>query len=267
MNSLLRFLLILTLGMTLFPRLGSAEESAETHFQQGLEAYQKQDYGAAQTEFKAALSLSSTDTNILTNLALTEYKLGHKGWSAALSRRALTLEPGHHEAQSILDFLGHEGSLRETAKKIENWELLREHALTQASKLAFAALFIFCFFICIWLWLSFFGARKRALTLDLAQPAISFVTACFTLLTLLTALLLVAKMKDESDLRATLVSEKEQARTAPSEKSPSLFEIFEGTEVLVRKVDKDWAQVTIPGASTGWISKGSLYPANQSGEL
>src|SRR4051812_19021623 len=55
--------------------------SFESAFQAGLNAYQKQDYAAAQTAFQQALGFRPDENSTLFNLALTSSRLGQKGWA------------------------------------------------------------------------------------------------------------------------------------------------------------------------------------------
>lgn len=238
--------------------LADAQEATPAPFQAGIESYQKQDYSAAQTQFEAALKDRPWDASILTNLALTHYRLGQRGWALGYARRALHLEPGHTEASQLIAAIAQEGKLRDLPHRIEVWELLHHNVLTAASTPAFVAILVLVTLACLWSWLSFLGARRRALASENALPGFPFLPVLFLILFAASAFLTLAKWKDASDLRGTIVVERVPALTAPSEQSPSLFELIEGLEVIVRKSEGDWLQVTFPGAMTGWIPKSSL---------
>ncbi|MBX2996247.1 MAG: hypothetical protein KF681_15585 [Bdellovibrionaceae bacterium] len=238
--------------------LAGAQESTVPPFQAGIESYQKQDYSAAQTAFEAALKDRPWEASVLTNLALTHYRLGQRGWALGYARRALHFEPGHTEASQLIAAIAQEGKLRDLPHRIEVWELLHHNVLTAASAPAFVALLLLMTVAALWAWLSFFGARRRALASENALPGFPFLPVLFSILFVTSALLALAKWKDASDLRGTVVVERVQALTAPSDQSPSLFELIEGLEVVVRKTEGDWLQVTFPGAMTGWVPKSAL---------
>ena len=232
--------------------------SFEAAFQAGVTAYQKQDYAAAETAFSQALLKRPDEPSTLTNLGLTQSKLGHKGWALGYFRRALALSPGFHEAKSAMDFLQKEGALREIPHQLETWESLRSSVLVGVSLAALLLLTLLLFIAMGWVWLKFWGDRKRALRSESALPGFPGLAIAFSTLFVLTFALTLAKCKDSLDSRGTVVVENVQALSSPNEKSPSLFELFEGLEVLVHKVEGNWMQVTYPGAMTGWIPKTSL---------
>ena len=64
---------------------------------------------------------------------------------------------------------------------------------------------------------------------------------------------------DENTPRGTIVVEKVHVRAGPGEKEAQLFELFEGNEVLILRVDDDWAQIQFPGAFTGWIPQSAIF--------
>jgi tetratricopeptide (TPR) repeat protein len=242
----------------------ATQQLSQPPFQAGIESYQKQDYSAAQTQFEAALQEHPTDASILTNLALTHYRLGHRGWALGYARKALHLEPGFSDAEQLIEAIAKEGKVRDLPHRIELWELLHQHVLSAATVPLFATLLLLLFVATAWAWLSFLGVRRRALASETALPGFPFLPALFTVLLIVSLLLMLAKIKDAADARGTIVVEKVSALTAPSDQSPSLFELLEGLEVVIRKSEGDWLQVTFPGAMTGWIPKNSLFQTHGS---
>jgi tetratricopeptide (TPR) repeat protein len=240
------------------PSPSTSAPTFEEAFQKGIDAYQKKDYSAAQTAFLQALLIRPEETSTLTNLALTHYRLGQKGWALGYLREALAIDPGHREARQSYEFILEDSPPRDIPHQIEFWESLRSGFLNHFSLLTFALLSLALFLICGWVWLTYLGARKRAVRTESAPPGFPVVPSILLVFFCLALSLAAAKWKDTLDPRATVVVEKVAALTAPSEQSPSLFELFEGLEVLVRQVKGDWIQVTYPGALTGWIPKSSL---------
>jgi len=227
-------------------------------FQTGVDAYQKKDYAAAQTAFTQALALRPEEPSTLTNLALTESRLGHLGLALGELRQVLVQNPRHEEARKAFDFLTKENAVRDIPHQIETWETLRSQFLNVASLFTFA-LFTLLLLVCSgWSWLTYLGSKKRASELELALPGAPLLASLFSLLFVFSLGLSLAKLKDAEDTRATVVVEKVTALTAPTEQSPGLFDLFEGLEVVVRQVDGKWAQVTYPGAMTGWVPLKSL---------
>ncbi|MFN7729024.1 MAG: hypothetical protein ACK5P7_07705 [Bdellovibrio sp.] len=236
----------------------ASQQVSQPPFQAGIESYQKQDYGAAQTQFQTALQAHPADVSILTNLALTHYRLGQRGWALGYARKALHVEPGFRDAEQLIEAIALEGKVRDLPRRIELWELLHQHILSAASTPLFATLLLLLLVASAWAWLSYLGVRRRALATEAGLPGFPFLPALFMVLLTVSLLLMLAKIKDAADARGTIVTEKVAALTAPSDQSPSLFELVEGLEVVIRKSEGDWLQVTFPGAMTGWIPKNSL---------
>ncbi len=232
-----------------------------THFQTGIESYQKKDYAAAKTSFEAAVQERPQEVSALTNLALTHYRLGQRGWALGYARQVLLLEPGHDEAAQLKNAILEEGQIRDIPHRIEMWEIFHRDVFSVAPGFVFVGLALMIFLSGMWSWLSFLGARKRALQNETAAPGFPFLPMIFSLLFLTALALAISKKKDERELRGTIVIERVSALTAPSEQSPSLFELNEGLEVVIRKVEGSWLQVTYPGASTGWIPAASVMIA------
>lgn len=231
----------------------------ESAFQSGLAAYQKQDYAAAQASFVQALTLRPDENSTLFNLGLTASRMGQRGWSLGYFRRVLAQDPGHSEARQALNFSLKQNPPREIPHQIETWETLHASVLSLASLATFAFLSLLIFFAAAWTWLTYLGARNRALKAETALPAPPILAIAFTLVLAAALTLTGAKVLDLREARATIVLEKVSAQTAPSDQAPSLFDLFEGLEVLVRQVKGDWIQVTYPGAMTGWVPKNSLF--------
>jgi hypothetical protein len=117
-----------------------------------------------------------------------------------------------------------------------------------------------------WSWLTHLGARRRALQNETVMPAPPILPVIFSVLLVGGFFLWAAKTWDMSETRATIVVEKVSVLTAPTDQSASLFDLFEGLEVVVRQTHDNWMQVTYPGGMTGWIPKTSLF-ITQYGDL
>jgi hypothetical protein len=68
----------------------------------------------------------------------------------------------------------------------------------------------------------------------------------------------VAKVIDQSTLRGTIIAKKIESRSTPDMTGTSLFDLYEGLEVIVRQSTDSWVQVTYPGGPTGWIPKDAI---------
>lgn len=233
-----------------------------TAFQSGITAYQKQDYAAAQSAFRQALEARPEDPSTLVNLALTLYRDGKKGEALGYLRKTLNVSPGHAEAREAITFILREGQLRGIPHEIRFWETFRSRVLQEVSLPLLVFLTLFFGFWTAWSALSFAGARRRAILAETAAPSFP-LAAVFSGLLFLTGLgIAMSKRIDLSQARGTVIRETVPALTAPTPESPSLFDLHEGLEVVVRQSREGWLQVTYPGGMTGWIPRDSLFITN-----
>ena len=276
MHFIRNFILILLCGFFLSSPLALAEETAtptptpppapqfETAFQEGITAYQKKDYAAAQTAFSQALAARTDEPATLTNLGFTYDRLGQKGLALAYLRKVLALKPGQSEAQKAVNFILKQEPLREIPHQIETFESLHVW-LFPYSLITLAFLTLLIFFVTAWSWLSYVGLRKRAFKNETVLPSLPLLPFLFSFFLAASGFLVLAKWKDSLDTRATIIVPTIAALTAPTDKAPSLFDLFEGMEVVVREQNGDWIQVTYPGALTGWVPRASLFVTQSGG--
>ncbi len=239
--------------------------SFEEAFKQGVEFYQKNDYSAAQAAFEKALVFRPADVSTLTNLALTHQRLGHKGWALGYLRKSLVLDSGHEQAREALEFILKENPPLDIPHQIETWESFRTLLLTRAGLMAWAWLSLLLLFSTGWSWLTYMGARRRALESESVSPAMPILPLLFSTCLFLSLFVTGAKWQDSLQERATIVVEKVSALTSPNSNSPSLFDLFEGLEVRINSRQGEWAQVTYPGSLTGWVLSKNLLVTQDGG--
>jgi tetratricopeptide (TPR) repeat protein len=264
MTLLPRTLLVLILLCSLLPLSVGAEpelgnEGTTDPFQAGILAFQNKNYQQAQAQFNTFLKLSPDNAAALTNLGLTAFQLGQKPWAAAYFRKALSISPGFPAAREGLRYVLAQFEVKEIPHQIENYEIIREFFLLPVSKLFFLWVTAGFLFLFLWSLLSYLGKRKRAFQEELPLPAPPWFSVVTGLLFVSTLTLAGLKIYDMQIPRATIVEEKVSAQSAPGENQLNLFDLYGGFEVVVRNYSGDWAQVTYPGAMTGWIKKDSMY--------
>lgn len=234
-------------------------ETKTDAFQEGLNALQTKNYQQAQTKFSEFLKTQPDNAAALTNLGISVFHLGQKPWAIAYFRKALAVSPGFPEAQRGLDFVWSQLEVKEIPHQIQNYEIIRELLLVPASEFAFLWLSSVIFFLFGWSLLSYLGQRKKALEEDLPFPGPPWMSVVAAVLFIITTTLAGLKIYDVQIPRATIVESKVAAQSAPGENQLNLFDLYGGFEVIIRNHSGDWAQVTYPGAMTGWIKKDSLY--------
>jgi tetratricopeptide (TPR) repeat protein len=233
-------------------------QQAESKFREGVEAFQKKDLPTARVAFVESLKENQQSAVALYNLGLVEAELGKNGQAIALWRKALALKPGYSAAENSIDWASRKLERQEIAHEVETWERLRPIFFQQVSFLSYFLASIFFLAASGALLLHYFGARRRALIDERPLPKTPLAPALCVLFFICFATLTVLKVVDEQDLRATIVAKKVEARSTPDAEATSLFDLYEGLEVIVQSQKGDWIQVTYPGGATGWVPKSAV---------
>lgn len=230
----------------------------EALYKTGVQNYQEKKFEEARDAFTKSVALDPTNTSALTNLALTEFQLGHKGLAVALLRKASALDPDFSTPRAALKFVLPQLDVKEIPHEIQLWETLRSQFLSPVPQSAYLLLTALLLFSSGWIFLGYFGKRKFAIKKQLPFPPFPFVGLLFALGFIFCLSLALLKSYDYQIPRGTIVADKVSVLAAPEEKSAPLFDLYSGLEVIINSANGDWLQVTYPGAMTGWIPKASV---------
>lgn len=247
---------LLTAVLLATSALGADEPTPEALFQKGLADYQAKKFSEARDSFQQILDAGRVTPEVLHNTALANYQLGDRPRALALWRKALNVDPGFSRARAGRDFAENELQLRGWERDgFTQWIQRTLEFLSFRETLWMIALLLG---ISGWLWLRYFGARLAALEEERPLPA--FPTAALVLSLVFTMVVALSVLKARSDwrARATLVVANASARSLPSESGVGLFELRGGTEVLVRRRDKEWLQVQNSEGASGWLKVGEV---------
>ena len=247
------------------PTATEAPKSFEDNYKEGVQHYQNKSFDKAQASFQNALLLSSLNLSTLTNLGLVSFELGNKGLAIAYLRRALEIDWDFSPARAAYDYIWSQLEVKEVPHRIETYETIRENFLSPFSLTEYLWFGGFCFLISGWLLIRYLGQKRRALQDELPLPQFPSVGAIVFTLFIVVFLFTGLKIYDLNLPRATIIAAKVSLKTAPSESETNLLELSQGFEVILRKVDSDWLQVTYPGGPTGWVKKTDLMVTSQKG--
>lgn len=239
--------------------LHAQEKSGMELHNEGVAALRKSDYENATKAFEAALAADPENPSALFNLGLTHYKLGNEGKGLALWRKALAISPGFNQAAESIKWAESRLPRSGAHQEFSLWEQFREVFLISIALEGYLALFVGLLAICGWLYLRYFGNRRRALLDERPLPPFPWVAVVLTSLWVCVAFAILAKIYDMTIPRATVVQDKVPVRTAPDAASTTLFELIEGHEVVVRNFSEGWFQVSQPGGLTGWVPVDSVF--------
>lgn len=233
--------------------LASEKPDFATSFSQGLQALKESRPVDAQKAFHEATQQEPGNTAAVVNLALSYAQAQDFGRAIAYFRRALVLEPNSSEARQGLEFSQTKLIVKEIPHRIEFSETLHEQVLSRLpfnTLMAMSALFILA---SGWLLFRWLGDRRRARRAEEAPPSVSFRLLLLLILAVSSNLLIVAKVIDSLDRRATVVDGPVDILSAPGADGVKVSEFHPGFEIILRRTQDDWAQVTYPGGPTGWI--------------
>ena len=250
--------MILVFSLLNFSTSYALSSEAKSLFEQGTQAYLKADYSTAKELLNKSMQLEPTNSQILTNLGMTEFRLQNIPLAIGLLRKAITLEPGLDPARNALKFVISQHPIREIPHQTSTYESFRANLLNPMSLSSFLTLSLLTFFAAGWLLIRWMGQKRRSLEEEKAPPPFPWVSAVLSLAFVLFTLLATAKYIDSLEIRGTVIEAQVSLQMAPGENQALITEIYGGSEVIVRQIQNEWAQITYPGASSGWVKTSSL---------
>ena len=255
----MRMILSLCLiGMGLGGAFAFAEESAQQVYQQGIRAFQENQFDKARDLFWQAYESSPDNVEVLYNLGLSELKLEHIGRTLAAWRKAVHIDPYHSATVSGLQFLREQGK----TGSFDAGGPLSRFRSEILSRLSFDVLFaLTAIFLGLtgFLLIKYWGRRRTAVLAEAPSPPFPTLGFLLAIFFVLFVGLIGLKTYDFYVTRATVVADSVALRTYPSADSNALFDLSSGYEVIVRHAQGDWAQVTYPGGMTGWVPRDTLF--------
>ncbi|MCM2280296.1 MAG: tetratricopeptide repeat protein [Bdellovibrionaceae bacterium] len=227
-------------------------------YQDGGVAFRKEDWAAARAALEQSLAMDPDRPAAVYNLGLVEFRSGKKGLGIALWRKALAMSPGFAPAEAALAWANNQIP-RSMNLDPGVWENFRDAVLVRISLIEILSIALMVFAFSVYLFLRYVGARRRAVLDERPTPPFPTVAWFFALLLICAIALSAAKTYDLMIDRATVLTARVPARTTPDAEATTLFDLFEGAEVIVRQSQGDWWQISVPGGLTGWVQKDALF--------
>lgn len=235
------------------------DTGAAEAYQKGLKHYQDKDFSRAREHFKMAWSSEPQNPLVLYNWGLSEYQLENNGMALAAWRKALFLDPDLEPASRAIEFLMSTSSVGSTSYRGGYWESYRAKILSRVSINQIFLLTLVLLVSCGWLVIRYLGQRKMAVEEELPLPPIPWLGIALLVFFLAFQMTAALKVYDYFTPRATVIAQTVTVKSAPTKDSSTLFEIYEGSEVLLKRKTSDWSQVKYPGGLTGWVESQSLF--------
>ncbi len=218
-------------------------ESFDGFFRQGLSAYQAKKFDEAAGLFAKAAEIEPNNPAAWSNLGLSFASQQKFAPALAYFRQALWLKANDPTATAGAAAAFEKMEVKEIPHRSDFSVLLRKNLLEKISTQQLWLISFLSFLLLGWI----ATGRNRKTRMN------SFIFSAFLFLTCFSALLL--QLWDRQTPHATIVEKKITAVSAPETTGVPIFDLFEGLDVEVKQVQKDWLQVTYPGALTGWIPR------------
>lgn len=235
----------------------SASFSQPADFPAAVKAFNERRFEEAKQIFLALEAEHPNNPTLLLNLGLIAQREKRLGAALGLWRKGLALHPADDALLNAVDWVRPKLPKAEVARRLDLWETWRSSLFGRVSPLAtisLSALFLFASGAYLLRW---WGARRRAFSDESALPPLPIAGLTLAVLFVFLFSISAAILVDRLDVRGTIVTEKIEVRSAPEPSATTLFEAFEGMEVIVRESRNvetlSWRRITYPGGGTGWI--------------
>lgn len=226
-------------------------------------SYQSNDFETTKSTIEEALKSDTHNSYLIYNLGLTEYKLGKTGLAIGLWRKALSINPQLNDARQALDYAISQMPAKPLAKTTDStWVWLEKLIVDYLSFNVLWPLFLISLFVSGYMFIKYLGAKKKAFANDEAPPILGTKPVLFLMITLCLGALSFFSFTDLVTTKATAIAKPTEIKTGPSADYGTLFEIPEGTEVLIRDKEAEWYKIEDPTGRVGWAMGDQLFLTN-----
>lgn len=224
---------------------------------EGAKHYQGGKFADAAKSLQTLARQQPDKPELLLNWGLAEYQAGRRGLGVALWRRALAINPSFTPARSALDFATRSMQLRDFDDSF--WlDRIRKNVIEHVGLSQMLAVSLVFLATGGWLMLGYLGRRRKALKNELPLPPFSWAGTLLSLAFLVSLVLTAFKAIESSIPHGTAIAGT-SVRTGPETTSSSLFELREGSDVILRQAKKGWTQIRYPGGMSGWVPNETLF--------
>ena len=245
---------VLLLFYLIFSGLILSQSENEEYFNKGVELYNKGKYNEAIVEFKEIIENGQHSENLYFNLGNAFYKVNDIANSIFYYENALKLNPKNNDVLNNLAFaqnmLIDKIEILPTNQVLEFLNSISE-ILNINQWLALGIVLLYFFLLTFIL---YFFSSKSILKRN-------YFTA-FTILLFLSIISFFVGLnkfeKQKSKLEAIIFENKIDFRTEPNYRSEILFNLHEGTKVIIKEELNDWALIEISDGNKGWIELQSI---------
>lgn len=227
---------------------------SEEIFSEGIKYYNEGEYGKAISSFMTILENGQHSSSLYFNLGNSFYKINDVANSIFYYEKALLLSPNDKD---IVDNLSFSKNML-----IDKIEILPTNQLKQFSNYVLGLLnvnkwlylgLIILYISALFFLLYFFNSKSSLKKKYFIASIVSLFFAVFFFSAGITK-----NLNQKSNLFAIIFDEKIDFRSEPNYRSEVLFNLHEGTKVLIKEELNDWVFVEIQDGNKGWIETQSI---------
>lgn len=248
------FLMVLCLVLFAPMDVSGQEETKETLFSKGIEAYSAGDYEKAVEEWTAIYKTGNSSAELCYNIGNAYFKLNNIPGSILFFERAALLDPSDEDINYNLQIA--------RTLVVDRFEEIPELFFVGWAKLlalslrsnSWAIISIVTFVLCLLLVALYFFTPNYKLKVS------AFWIAVFLLLVSLLSLSCSVKSKNMvyHSESAIIYTPQVKGKSSPDDSGTDLFVLHEGTKVGVTDKVGDWLEIRLSDGNKGWVPASSL---------
>lgn len=255
----MKYFVVLFFSLLFFQK-SFANDDVTNALATALKSYQDQDFEGAKNSLDSQLQNHSNDSVLLYNLGLVEYKLGKVGLALAYWRKALYINPSLSLAKEALDFAMSQSQQPPMVSESSTWGWIYSKIISLLSFHIVFPIFLILFLLTTRGFSKHLGERKKALLNDDPLPQMSINMLLCSFLTVVFLVLASVLFYDLNLTKATITkATSASVRLSPSVESGSIYEIPEGTQVIIRDTQNGWYKIEDPLGRSGWADQNELF--------
>ncbi len=226
-------------------------EAAEMYNNAG-ELYRSNFFGEALRIYEELIASGVENPDLYFNASNAAYRAGSIGKAVLYIEKTLQLNPSDPDALSNLRFLNTQKQDREP----ENDNAVIAFFARQYG-------FINVNSVALWSGISFAAAMLLAalsLFIDgwLRQVLIGIAVVCTVIFVLSTVITLQKVNHSDSVVEAVIMEPEVNAYSGPGEDNTHIFNIHEGTKVVIERTQDEWNLIRLQSGAGGWISADAM---------
>lgn len=238
----------------LFVSFVSNSQSADELFKEGNTFYKVEDYNRAMGVYLAIEEKGIESSDLYYNLGNCYYKLNKVAPAIYYYEKALKLDPANEDALHNLTF-----AKRMTLDVIEDlpktfFQRFSENVIQKYAFDTWALIAVIASFLASLLFLlyHFSGSSKMKL--------LYFNTTIFSVFVMLVSVFFAYDNYDtvQKNRTAIIFATKTEVKNAPTTSSEEVFELHEGTKVIILDELDNWKKIKIADGKVGWIYQDDL---------